>query len=277
MFSQARTWWVILRICLEERLVYRGDFALGTLMRFLPIVTQVYLWFAVFAARGQQPLEGYDYRQFVAYYLLTMVSRAFSSMPGLASGIARQVREGEIKKYLIQPVDMLSFLLLSRVAHKLAYYSVAIGPFALVFFLCRDYFTAMPAGAATSDWTTAVGFAASLVLGFLLGFFLEASLGLVGFWVLEVSSLLFVYMLFNFFLSGHMFPLDMLPQPWRTMVELSPLQYLAYFPAAVFLGKVSGADLAWALAVETGWLVFFVFLARAMYASGVRRYSGFGG
>jgi ABC-2 type transport system permease protein len=198
-------------------------------------------------------------------------------MPGLASGIARQVREGEIKKYLIQPVDMLSFLLLSRVAHKLAYYSVAIGPFALVFFLCRDYFTALPAAAATSDWTTAAGFAASLILGFLLGFFLEASLGLVGFWVLEVSSLLFVYMLFNFFLSGHMFPLDMLPEPWRTMVELSPLQYLAYFPAAVFLGKVSGPDLGWALLVETGWLAFFVFLSRAMYASGVRRYSGFGG
>ena len=38
-------------ICLEERLVYRGDFALGTLMRFLPIVTQIFLWGAVFEPR----------------------------------------------------------------------------------------------------------------------------------------------------------------------------------------------------------------------------------
>src|SRR6185503_3685239 len=128
MYAQVATWWTILRICLEERLVYRGDFALGTLMRFLPIVTQIFLWYAVFQARGNQPLAGYAYNQFVAYYLLTMISRAFSSMPGLSSGIARQIRQGEIKKYLIQPVDMLSFLLLSRVAHKLAYYSVALGP-----------------------------------------------------------------------------------------------------------------------------------------------------
>ena len=42
------TWWIILRIALEERLVYRGDFALGTLMRFLPIVTQIFLWWAIF-------------------------------------------------------------------------------------------------------------------------------------------------------------------------------------------------------------------------------------
>jgi ABC-2 type transport system permease protein len=135
MLARVATWWTILRICLEERLVYRGDFALGTLMRFLPIVTQIFLWYAVFQARGNEPLAGYQYHEFVAYYLLTMISRAFSSMPGLSSGIAKQIRQGEIKKYLIQPVDLLEFLLLSRVAHKLAYYSVAIGPFALVFFL----------------------------------------------------------------------------------------------------------------------------------------------
>ena len=46
------SWWVILRIALEERLVYRGDFALGTLMRFLPIITQIFLWWAVFDAIG---------------------------------------------------------------------------------------------------------------------------------------------------------------------------------------------------------------------------------
>ena len=33
MQARLATWWIILRICLEERLVYRGDFALGTLMR----------------------------------------------------------------------------------------------------------------------------------------------------------------------------------------------------------------------------------------------------
>jgi len=38
--ARLRIWWTILRISFEERLVYPGDFALGTLMRFLPIVTQ---------------------------------------------------------------------------------------------------------------------------------------------------------------------------------------------------------------------------------------------
>ena len=238
MYARAATWWTILRIGLEERLVYRGDFALGTLMRFLPIVTQIFLWWAVIsameAAGSGRQIVGYSYHDIIAYYLLTMVSRAFSSMPGLAGGIARDIRDGTVKKYLIQPIDMLGFLLLYRAAHKLVYYTVAAAPFSLVFYVCRGYFAGWP------DGPTLLACLASLVMSFLLGFFLEATLGMLGFWLLEVNSLLFVYMLLSFFFSGHMFPIDMLPGIWGTIVKQIPLQYLAYFPAAVFLGKIAG-------------------------------------
>ena len=117
----------------------------------------------------------------------------------------------------------------------------------------------------------------SLVFAFLLGFFLEAAIGLIGFWFLEISSLLFVYMLMSFFLSGHMFPLDMLGQPWSTLVDLLPLKYLAYFPAAVFLGKVEGDELIRGILIQIGWVVFFIFLSRWLFHRGVKRYSGFGG
>ncbi len=277
MIGRAVTWWTILRIALEERLVYRGDFALGTLMRFLPIITQIFLWWAVFESigegqRSEGSIAGYRFENMVAYYLLTMVSRAFSSMPGLASGIARQIRDGEVKKYLIQPVDMIGFLLLTRIAHKIAYYSVALLPFALVFYLCRGFFVD-----GWPDSTTLLIFLATLVMAFLLGFFLEATLGLIGFWFLEVTSLLFIYMLLSFFLSGHMFPLDMLPEPWLSIVNLMPLKYLAFFPAAVFLGKVQGAELVQGLMIQAGWVVFFIIAARVAFARGVKRYSGFGG
>ena len=278
------TWWTMMRIALEERLVYRGDFALGTLMRFLPIITQIFLWSAIFMARGDGTMEGQSIKGFtihtmIAYYLLTMMGRAFSSMPGLSSGIALQVRNGEIKKYLIQPVDLVGFLLLNRVAHKLVYYGVAFLPFALVFWLCGGYFSEH-FHSSSASWPSGsrVGvFVLSLILGFLLGFFLEVCIGLISFWFLEVTSMLFIYMLMNFFLSGHMFPLDLLPDPARMVVDWLPLTYLAYFPAAIFLG-LAPEDRLWAqLAVEVGWVLFFILASRWMLARGLRRYSGFGG
>ena len=192
-------------------------------------------------------------------------------MPGLASGIAGQIRKGEIKKFLIQPIDMIGFLFSQRLAHKLVYYTVATIPFAVVFWFCRDYFPGWP------DAMTLAAFAASLVMSFLLGFFLEATIGMIGFWFLEVGSLLFVYMLFSFFCSGHMFPLDMLPGIWGDIVYVLPLKYLAYFPAAVFLGKITGMELAKGLLLQLAWVLFFMFTCRLAYQRGLRRYSAFGG
>ena len=108
---------------------------------------------------------------------------------------------------------------------------MAAGPFALVFWLCRDYLPAWP------GWPVFGAFLLSLALAFLIGFLIESLIGLVSFWFLEVSSLLFIYMMFNYFLSGHMIPLDWLPEPITDVVVWLPFKYLAYVPAAIFLGR----------------------------------------
>jgi ABC-2 type transport system permease protein len=274
MLARCRTNWIILRTSIEERLVYRADFALGTLFRFLPIVTQIFLWGAIFqvgtsSARGE--IQGYGFEDMVAYYLLAMVGRAFSSMPGLASGIARDVRDGQIKKYLTQPIDLLGYLFWYRVAHKLVYYAVATGPFALVFWLCRSYFPGWPDG-----WTIAA-FCVSLAAAFLLGFLIETLIGQISFWFLEVSSLLFIYMMLNYFLSGHMIPLDLLPDSVTSVIGYLPFKYLAYTPATIMLGRYSHPELLRELAVAAIWIVALVILNRIAFARGVRRYGAYGG
>jgi ABC-2 type transport system permease protein len=84
-------------------------------------------------------------------------------------------------------------------------------------------------------------------------------------------------MLFSFFLSGHMFPLTLLPDGIEGFVNFLPFKYLAYFPAAIFLGKVPEAELPMEMAIEAAWLAFFIVVCRVAYARGVNRYSGFGG
>ena len=269
-----RVKWCILRTSIEERLVYRADFAFATLVRFLPIVTQVFLWGAIYQAKGpndSKVLSGYTYGDMVAYSLLVMVGRAFSSMPGLTTGIARDVREGTIKKFLIQPIDLLDYLFWHRVAHKLVYYVVATGPFCLVFWLCRDYFRGWP------DAITIAGFVVSLLLAFLIGFLIESLMGLIAFWFLEVSSLVFVYMLVSYFLSGHMLPLDWLP-PWvANLTLLLPFKYLAYFPAAIMLHKYDHSTLALELGIGIAWVLILLYLNRLALSRGLRRYSAYGG
>lgn len=266
-----RKYFKIFRASLVERMAYRSDFLLGTVLRFVPMVTTILLWQAIYEGAGQTELAGFRYRDMIAYLLLTNISRMFSSMPGLAGGVARDIRDGALKRYLLQPVDMIGYLLSYRVAHKVAYIVTSFLPYALLFFLCRRYFDGFP------DALTMLAYAVSLIFAFLVGFFFEATVGMVGFWFLEVTSLLYIVMTLNFFISGHMLPLDLLPQPWSTLLKLLPFQYMAYFPAVVFLKKVQGWELVYYLIGEVLWAVGFMVLARYLYRRGLKHYSAFGG
>ena len=138
----------IFRVSLAERMTYRGDFLLGTILRFLPMVTTILLWQAIYAELrpGRELRRRSRYREMIAYLLLTNISRMFSSMPGLAGGIAREIREGTMKRYLIQPIDMIGYLLVYRVAHKITYIIMSFVPYALLFFVCRGFFDGFPDG-----------------------------------------------------------------------------------------------------------------------------------
>jgi ABC-2 type transport system permease protein len=274
LHANIRVYGTILRTCIEERLVYRGDFIFATFVRFLPIVTQIFLWAAIYKTStnpGGQILNGYSYPDMVAYYLIAMVGRAFSSMPGLSTGIATDIRDGDIKKFLTQPVDYLGYLFWYRVAHKLVYYLMAAIPFGIVFYLCGSYFTHSP---SALEWSL---FAVALINSFLIGFLMEALLGLLAFWFLEVGSLIFIFMMFTYFLSGHMIPLDWLPKSVNDAFYFLPFKYLAYTPAAILLGKYTPVALWQETLLQFVWVFILYYANRVAFDRGVKHYSAFGG
>ncbi|MFO1094175.1 MAG: ABC-2 family transporter protein [Planctomycetaceae bacterium] len=114
-------------------------------------------------------------------------------------------------------------------------------------------------------------------MSFLVGFLLEALIGMIAFWFLEVSSLLFIYMMLNYFLSGHMLPLDLFPPAVNAAIEYLPFKFLAYVPPAIFLGRYDNAQLVQELLLEAGWIVLLLIANRVAFARGVRRYAAFGG
>lgn len=269
--STLRKYTKIMRVALSERMVYRADFMISTFLRFLPMLTTILLWQAVYANALTAQIAGFDLAQMISYLLLVHISRMFSSMPGLAGGIARDIRDGNLKKYLLQPIDMISYLVTYRIAHKAAYIMMSSIPYAILFWLCSDYLPGWP------EPLVFAGYVASLLLSFLIGFFFETMIGMIGFWFLEVTSFLYVVGTLTFFFSGQMFPFELLPDFWAGLLQSMPFKYLAYFPAMIFLGKVPPEALGRELLIQVFWAVVFIVLSRWLYRLGLRRYSAYGG
>jgi ABC-2 type transport system permease protein len=75
-----------------------------------------------------------------------------------------------------------------------------------------------------------------------------------------------------------MIPLDWLPESISQPVQYLPFKYLAYFPAAIMLGRYqTHAALGRELLIEVAWVVGLFAANRIAFARGVRRYGAFGG
>jgi hypothetical protein len=108
-------------------------------------------------------------------------------------------------------------------------------------------------------------------------FFITYSLAMMAFWILEISTIVFIVYSFEYFLSGQMFPIDIMPPAVQAVMKWLPFYYELFCPIAIFLGRLKGAELVQALTIQTGWLLLswawanYIVEARARPLPGRRR------
>jgi ABC-2 type transport system permease protein len=102
-------------------------------------------------------------------------------------------------------------------------------------------------------------------------------MAMLAFWVLEVSTFIFIMFAFEYIASGHLFPLDILPRGLAQALFFTPFPYQLYFPVSIYLGKVAGMDLFHGLLIQALWVFAAYLLARFAWARGIKKYSAVGG
>ncbi len=255
---------------LQDTFVYRWNFLLRSLFGIVPLVGTVFIWEAIFKARSTG-IRGYDYREMIFYFLLAMLVENLVSPTEDEWRIAAEIRDGQISSLILKPLNHLAYRTSLFASYRSLYSLVTLPLVALLFFIFRDYLH-LPHSLAT--WPL---FLLSVAMAACLQFFIAYSLAMLAFWLLEISTVVFIFFSFEYFLSGQVFPLDLLP-PWLRLFSLwSPFAYEIFFPIQIYLERVSGADLARGLAIQAGWTLVAFGLASSLWSAGVKRYQAVGG
>jgi ABC-2 type transport system permease protein len=122
---------------------------------------------------------------------------------------------------------------------------------------------------------------AMFLVSALLAFVLVAAINfLVGLIAIRTKSILGILRAKYFvleLLSGLLIPTTLFPEPLRSALMLSPFPHINYTPAALYLGKVQGAEAWRLLSMQAAWAVALVLLGRAMWNSSRRRVTIQGG
>jgi ABC-2 type transport system permease protein len=262
----------VLSIGIQNTLVYRVNFLFRAAFGLIPLMGTLFVWRTIYADKGPGAMVGqYTLSAMISYYLLVTFIDALTAVAEDDWQIAADIKDGNISQFLLKPVDYLTYRLCLYVSGRAIYTTVALVPVTLFAFYLREYLVAPP------DLLTAGLFVVSTLLAGLLQFFLAYTSALLAFWVLDVSTFIFILFAFEYIASGHLFPLDILPPALAKVIQFTPYPYLCFFPAGVYLGRVQGAELWQGLAIQVGWVIAGYFLARFVWARGIRRYSAAGG
>lgn len=260
----------VFNLGLQNTFVYRWNYFLRAVFALVPLAGTVFLWRAVFNERGGG-MHGYDYGAMIYYYLLTILVSNLVTPTEDEWQIAADIRDGQINSFLTKPLSYLGYRFSLFLSSRLVYTLVTILPIAFIFYLFRGYIT-LPRDVTT--WAMSL---VSLVLAAAMQFFITYSLAMMAFWLLEISTIVFIVYSFEYFLGGQMFPVDIMPDAVQAVMKWLPFYYELFCPIAIFLGRLRGGAMIEALAIQIAWVLLTWAIARLMWRRGLGHYQAVGG
>ena len=266
-----RKYWHVINIGVQNTLVYRVNFLFRSIFALIPLFATISLWRAIYEGKGGTTVAGYTLAQMTSYYLVVTIVDALTGVTEDDWQIAADIKDGRISQFLLKPIDYLTYRFCLFGAGRLIYMAVAIVPVALFIVYLRKYFV-LPA-----DWTTFGWFSVSLVMTAALQFLISYTLALLAFWLLEISTFIFIVFAFEYIAGGHLFPLDILPTAVAKALSFTPFPYQMFFSVSIYVGKVTGPALHKGLLIQAMWVLIAYAVARFMWNRGIRKYSAVGG
>lgn len=275
--SQASTqtvgWLTKLRVLFSvhyaEMLTYRAEIALWAVATMQPLI-MMGIW-AQAAESGQFGINPIDvFRYFIVVYLIRQVTIVWT-----IHHFEYLVVSGKFSPLLLQPIDPSIRFIFMHMGEQWTRLPFAI-TFAGLFMLV--YPEMVTGDEVTGLWWPGVW---NIVLAvfvcyfaFILRFYMQYALCMAAFWHERVAAMDAVLYLPYMFLSGLIFPFEVLPEYAREILLWTPFPYMVWFPAALMVG--GDPPIMRGLLTMACWTVFFYGLSRWLWHKGLKHYSAMG-
>jgi ABC-2 type transport system permease protein len=231
-------------------------------------LVQLSIWRAIFSTRDT--VGGMELSQMIAYYGIAAVIN-YVVFDFADWNFQMLIRTGKFLTFLLRPVSHRYFALSQKVGHRSLGFALEFVPVYLIFWLVFGI-KLVP---ASFIWA-----AASLLLGFLMVFFINYCVGMTAFWLTNTGGIRSVFLLIRDLCAGLFVPLSFFPGWVQNIMFYLPFQFMTYVPVRVFLGnyELAGHVLTMpqivglqAAAVAVMWGI-----SEIIWRLGIRRFTGVG-
>jgi viologen exporter family transport system permease protein len=247
-------------------MAYQVWFWVGLVLNIISMAILVYFWRAIY--NDTSTISGLGLNQTITYILLAFIFMPLTSIE-LVWEFGSNLREGTIIHHLLRPINFQGMnyaqvlgILVTRLILQLPMVVVAVLLFGLRF----------PTGL-----TTWLAFIISALLGFTVMFFFNWFLACLTFYTTEIWGLGVLLEGMNFFLSGALVPLIMMPEWMRNIVLSVPFAQALAVPVGLLTGITPLSDAPRVWFTQILWIVGMWTLSGLFFRVAVRKITVQGG
>tara|TARA_Y100000310_G_C20655928_1_gene801956 strand:+ start:959 stop:1753 length:795 start_codon:yes stop_codon:yes gene_type:complete len=248
-------------------LQYRFDFVVGLFRIPLTLIIFYFLWKAVFAFNGTDVINGYTFETMVGYYVLSMVVGMFTWMD-IDNWLRWDVKSGEVVSEFMRPLNFVFQYLFIQWGMSSLSVLISLVPTLVIGYLF--------VGLMFFGWVNFLFFIVSLVLAMAIVFLVTMFVGLLAFWLTDISGIIKVKNMFIAFLSGTLIPLSFFPEVVQKVFAFLPFQYMKYIPINIYLGIYTVNEILFHLGVMVLWVIGLYVLVHYQSKLALKKMSGVG-
>lgn len=254
----------LLGVAWADMVAYRAEMVIWFLTGTLPIIMML-VWDRVAEAGA---VGRFDQQAFAGYFTATIVCRQLTGC-WVVWEINQWIRTGSLSPALLKPINPLLFVSLESVAEKPLRVGMLVPLVALLVWW-------RPEMALSIGPLELVLAAASIALGWLLNLLIQVCFGCLAFRLEQTMGLYMVWFGLWALLSGYLFPLELMPEGVRGLVQALPFRATLGVPVEILSGGLTGRAALGGLAFQLVWVAAIALLARWSWRLGIRRYEAYG-
>lgn len=268
MFTKAEKYFAILATALRARLAYRADVLAEAPIIMLRIWVMSQFYSATYVSSGVTEFDGLTFIQLIWIMSLIQGFESSATEPSVPRIIEDEVKSGSLAYSLNKPYSYVLYQFATFLGRS-------FGNMVINLFVCTmvPYFLIGPLHTTLSGLLIGLGM---MFLGYLLYFVISLVIGLLAFWIEDISSIDWLYRSTTIIFGGAILPLALFPDVIKNVAELLPFGQL-YYSAARLMVKYDHAFFVKFFSVQLFWLVVFCALAAYLMRKGLKRVSISGG
>ncbi len=246
----------------QKRMQYRVANLAGLTTNFFFLLVQIFVYTAFYAARtGPQPL---NLDEIITYFVLCQVSFMLMPFWGARSEITSAIKSGDVVLQLTKPVDFQAYWF----AHECgrAYYYLFMRGFPTFLISIFFFKVSIPQQPAVL-----ITFAISMMLSIFMSIAITIMIFSSAFWTLDTTGVSGTsYSIITFF-SGMLVPIPLWPEGLAQIARWLPFEGLIDVPFSIYLVKIRGVEVWFAIGRQVVWTLFFLGLGRILLSRGFSR------